>query len=325
MAAAVLTPAPNADPPAICVRGVGYRYARAAAPALLDVSFDVPRAEIFGLLGPNGAGKSTLLGLLSGSLVPQQGELTIAGESLLQRARHIKRLSAVVPQEYAFYESLTGRQNLDYFASVFNLSRADRAERQAKVIEICRLETHVSRPAGQYSGGLKRRLNLAIGLLNAPQILYLDEPTVGIDAESRQYIIHAVLALKAAGTTIVYTSHYMEEVEALCDSVAIIDRGRLVLRERMENLLRREGAQLLQINLHEPVAQLEASLEPFGAKHVDYKVWTLSVAAERLPEVLNLLSRQGVQLDRVQYGVSRLEKIYLELLLRGDPDVEGAA
>lgn len=323
MVSAALNRTTNAHPLAIRVRGLTHRYPHAIEPALEDVSFEVQRGDIFGLLGPNGAGKSTLLSLLSGSLTPQQGELTIAGETRV-RARHIKRLSAVVPQEYAFYESLTGRQNLNYFANIFDLSRAERLARSAKAIEICRLESHVNRVAGQYSGGLKRRLNLAIGLLNAPQILYLDEPTVGIDAESRRYIIDAVLALKAAGTTIVYTSHYMEEVEELCDCVAIIDHGRLVLQERMENLLRREGGQSLQITLREPDTKLAAVLAPFDAKHVEYKVWTFEAAADRLPEILSLLTRHGVQLDRVQYGVSRLEEIYLELLLRGDHGAEEA-
>jgi ABC-2 type transport system ATP-binding protein len=310
---------------AIRARSVGYRYAGAPLPALQDVSFEVPAAEIFGLLGPNGAGKSTLLGILSGSLIAQNGEITIAGERLTKRARTIKRLSAVVPQEYAFYESLSGRQNLDYFGSVFGLSRAERAERKAKAVEICRLEEHLERKAGQYSGGLKRRLNLAIGLLNAPKILYLDEPTVGIDAESRRYIIDAVRALKAMGTTIVYTSHYMEEVEALCDSVAVIDRGRLVLHERMDTLLRREGAQSLQITLREPKPDLAAVLAPFAATHVDHKVWSLAIAQERIAEVLDAVRNSGAAIERLQYGVSRLEKIYLDLLLSGERAVEVAS
>ncbi len=318
MTAAPNLPAPNT--PAIAARSVGYCYADAATPALQDVSFEVPACEIFGLLGPNGAGKSTLLGILSGSLVAQQGEIAIAGEPLTTRAWNIKRMSAVVPQEYAFYESLSGRQNLDYFGSVFGLSRAVRAEREARAIEICQLEAHLGRAAGQYSGGLKRRLNLAIGLLNAPKILYLDEPTVGIDAESRRYIIDAVRSLKSLGTTIVYTSHYMEEVEELCDSVAVIDQGRLVLHERMENLLRREGSQSLQITLRDPLPALEAALAPFGATHVGHKAWSLSAPPARITEVLGIVRDQGAYIERLQYGVSRLEKIYLDLLLSGAPE-----
>lgn len=319
------TTAAASDAFAIRAREISYCYADAPRPALHGVSFEVPTGEIFGLLGPNGAGKSTLLGILSGSLEVQSGEVAIAGEKLTRRSRRIKQLSAVVPQEYAFYESLSGRQNLRYFGRVFGLARAELDERLARAVEICRLEDQLNRTAGQYSGGLKRRLNLAIGLLNAPKILYLDEPTVGIDAESRRYVIDAVLALKALGTTIVYTSHYMEEVEELCDCVAVIDGGRLVLQERMENLLRREGGQTLQITLPEPNPSLHGVLAPFGITNFDHKVWTVSVAADRLAEVLAALDRHGVKFDRLQYGVSRLEKIYLDLLLHGSMKDEEAA
>jgi ABC-2 type transport system ATP-binding protein len=322
MTAVAITPAMRAGAIAIRACDVSYRYAEAPTAALQGVSFDVPRGEIFGLLGPNGAGKSTLLGLLSGSLKLQGGEVTIAGESLPRRARQVKRISAMVPQEYAFYESLTGAQNLDFFGSVFGLSRKQRTQRRARAVEVCRLEEHLHKAAGHYSGGLKRRLNLAIGLLNEPQILYLDEPTVGIDAESRRCIIDAVLALKNSGTTIVYTSHYMEEVEQLCDCVAVIDHGHVVLHDRVENLLRREGAESLQISLREPNPELATVLQPFGATHIDHKQWTLKVAPDRVPEVLATLARHGVQFDRLQYGVSRLEKIYLQLLLGDAPQHE---
>lgn len=303
---------------AINVHGVGYRYSHATTDALRDVNLDVPRGEIFGLLGPNGAGKSTLLGLLSGSLKIQSGTIIVAGEPLRGRARQIKRVSAMVPQEYAFYESLTGRQNLDYFGSVFGLDRGTLEQRRASAVETCRLTDDLSRSAGDYSGGLKRRLNLAIGLLNAPQILYLDEPTVGIDAESRRFILDAVLALKAAGTTIVYTSHYMEEVERLCDSVAVIDHGRVVLHERTANLLRREGGESLQVVLTTPRPELAELLKPFAATHADFKIWKLTLPRARLPEVLNVLEHSGAEVERMQYGVSRLEEIYLELLLSAD-------
>jgi ABC-2 type transport system ATP-binding protein len=303
---------------AISVRGVGYRYAHAMTDAVRDVTLDVPRGEIFGLLGPNGAGKSTLLGLLSGSLAIQSGTIQIAGEALPRRARQVKRISAVVPQEYAFYESLTALQNLDYFGHVFGLARTELASRRANAIDICRLADDVQRPAGELSGGLKRRLNLAIGLLNAPQILYLDEPTVGIDAESRRYILDAVLALKASGTTIVYTSHYMEEVERLCDSVAVIDHGRVVLQDRVTNLLRREGGDALQLTLSTPRADLAPFFDAFAATNVDFKTWKLTLSSAQLPQLLAELERQGARIERMQYGVSRLEEIYLALLLSAE-------
>ena len=314
----------SSDAHAIVVRGVGYRYPHATIDALHAVDLDIPRGEIFGLLGPNGAGKSTLLSLVSTSLVLQSGSITVAGEALPRRARHVKRVSAIVPQEYAFYESLTGQQNLDYFGSVFGLSRAQLAERSAKAAETCRLQEELRRRAGDYSGGLKRRLNLAIGLLNSPTILYLDEPTVGIDAQSRRCILDAVQALRASGTTIVYTSHYMEEVEQLCDSVAVIDHGRVVLQDRVANLLRREGERSLRISLGESNASVADVLAPYAATHVDHRHWTMTLAREELPQVLAALDRAGAKVERVQYGVSRLEEIYLALLL-GSRESGGAA
>lgn len=309
---------------AIIVRGVGYRYAHAANDALHGIDLDIPRGEIFGLLGPNGAGKSTLLGLMSTSLALQSGSITVDDATLPRHARQVRRVSAIVPQEYAFYESLTGQQNLDYFGSVFGLSRAQLAERAAKAVATCRLQDELRRPAGDYSGGLKRRLNLAIGLLNTPAILYLDEPTVGIDAQSRRYILDAVQALRSAGTTIVYTSHYMEEVEQLCDSVAVIDHGRVVLQDRVENLLRREGERSLRISLAKPDANVAALLAPYSATHVDHKHWTMALSREQLPEILTALERAGARVERVQYGVSRLEEIYLALLL-GSREADHAA
>jgi ABC-2 type transport system ATP-binding protein len=319
------TTAAPAPAHAIAIRSLAYRYSGAAVDALHDINIDVPRGEIFGLLGPNGAGKSTLLGLLSGSLSLQGGSIVIGGEPLPRRARQVKRISAMVPQEYAFYESLTGQQNLDYFGSVFGLSRTQREQRAIKAVEVCRLEDDIGRIAGDYSGGLKRRLNLAIGLLNAPQILYLDEPTVGIDAQSRRFILDAMLALRAQGTTIVYTSHYMEEVEQLCDSVAVIDQGRVVLQERTANLLRREGGQRLQITLAEPNVAASVVLQGYAATHVDHQVWSLLLPPERLHDLLLALASSGAHVERLQYGVSRLEEIYLELLLGSRVSKESAA
>ncbi len=143
-----------------------------------------------------------------------------------------------MPQDLAFYPALTGRENLKYFADVYGLSTAQWRQRLEYCVEVCRLDEVLEQRAARYSGGLKRRLNLAIGLLHAPRILYLDEPTVGIDARSRQVIVAAIKALRAAGTTLVYTSHYMEEIEAICDTLAVIDHGRVVARGTTADLVR---------------------------------------------------------------------------------------
>src|SRR5690606_22136131 len=236
-------------------------------------------------------------------------------ERLTKSARNIKRLSAVVPQEYAFYESLSGRQNLDYFGSVFGLSRALLAERKAKAVDVCRLEEHLDRPAGQYSGGLKRRLNLAIGLLNEPEILYLDEPTVGIDAQSRNFILEAIRKLKAGGMTIVYTSHYMEEVQAICDELAIVDHGRIVLQSRLSDLLDEQQA-ILDLSLREPAsaAQLEqlSDLGECKAEERRLKIY-LDPMQSSIDHVLERIRAADLQPRQIQYGMNRLEDIYLSI------------
>jgi ABC-2 type transport system ATP-binding protein len=225
--------------PLIRIKGLSYRYAGATRAALEEVDLDIPQGASFGLLGPNGAGKTTLLSLLTGLLPPQTGEIRIAGLDPARDARRIRALTGLVPQDLAYYPALTGRENLRFFADVYGLDAAQWRERLDYCTQVCRLDEVLEQRAGQYSGGLKRRLNLAIGLLHAPQILYLDEPTVGIDARSRKVIVDAIKALRAGGTTLIYTSHYMEEIEAICDRIAVVDHGRVVARGTTAELAQR--------------------------------------------------------------------------------------
>ncbi|MFN3859464.1 MAG: ABC transporter ATP-binding protein [Caulobacter sp.] len=312
--------------PAIAVSGVGYRYPRADRIALSDIAFTVPPGASFGLLGPNGAGKSTLLSLLTGVLAPQKGEIVIGGHSARRGLAPVRAMGSLVPQDFAFYPGLTGRENLDYFAGLHRLDRRTYAARLEKAVAATQLSDWLGRPAETYSGGLKRRLNFAIGLLNAPRILYLDEPTVGIDARSRQCILDAIQALRSEGVTLVYTSHYMEEVEALCDEIAVIDRGRLVASGRTADLLSAAAARRLSVSLAGPAGA--AAREALAALKIDWLAdnrleVTLS-AAEDLPATLSALSAAGLSVVRAEFGVSRLERLYLSLLDGGDGE-EAAA
>jgi ABC-2 type transport system ATP-binding protein len=186
-------------------------------PVLRDVSLDVPDGAIFGLLGPNGAGKTTLISILSGLRRPSAGRVA---------AEH--RTLGLVPQEHAFYPMLTVRENLRFFAGVQDLGGARLRARLEAVIAFARLEAVLARRAAELSGGLKRRLNLAIGLLTDPDLVLLDEPTVGVDPQSRAFLLESIAALRAPARHILYTSHYMEEVQAICDHVAILDGGRVL-------------------------------------------------------------------------------------------------
>jgi ABC-2 type transport system ATP-binding protein len=195
------------------------------------ISLRINEGELFGLLGANGAGKTTLISILNGLLPYKSGDVKICGKDLKTQIRSIQKEAALIPQTLAFYPNLSARENLDYFGSLYGLKGAKLQSKIDEVIEITSLQKVQNRFAKHYSGGLKRRLNIAIGLLHEPKIIYFDEPTVGIDPQSRNYILQMIRRInKEKNTTIVYTSHYMEEVAFLCDKVAVIDAGKVLRR-----------------------------------------------------------------------------------------------
>ncbi len=201
--------------------------------ALDGLSLEIKKGAIFGLLGVNGAGKSTLLSILNGLSSFDSGEIDVFGLNLKKDLKQIKSISSIVPQNLAFYEQLTVKENLDFFKNIQNGSK----ESYEKALHVNDLEVILNQKAFTLSGGQKRRLNIAIGLLNNPQIIYFDEPTVGIDPKSRNEILESIKGYKKLGITVVYTSHYMNEVEMLCDEVAIISHGKLVTQEKnLKNL-----------------------------------------------------------------------------------------
>ena len=201
--------------------------------ALDLLSFEIKKGSIFGLLGVNGAGKSTILSILNGLTPVDSGEIEVFGLDLKKDLKQIKNISSIVPQNLAFYEQLTVKENLEFFKNVQNGTK----ESYEKAIHVNTLEKILNQKAFTLSGGQKRRLNIAIGLLNNPQIIYFDEPTVGIDPKSRNEILESIKGYKKLGITVVYTSHYMNEVEMICDEVAIISQGKLVIQEsNLQNL-----------------------------------------------------------------------------------------
>ena len=214
----------------IDVRSVVHRYAGQAAPALAGIDLYVRRGSLFGLLGPNGSGKTTLISILTGILRADAGAVTIDGRRFPQDTRAIQRMCSLVPQENAFYPTLTVSENLRFFAEAQEIPSNLLDARTADSLRTTGLENATGIRANRLSGGMKRRLSIAIGLLNHPQLLFLDEPTAGIDPQSRQFLLEAIKKINASGTTVVYCSHYLEEVEYLCDEIAILDHGQ-VLRQ----------------------------------------------------------------------------------------------
>ena len=199
------------------------------------LNLNVTEGSIFGLLGPNGAGKTTLVSTLNFLTNKDSGDVTILGHDLDKEASLIKSFSSLVPQSYAFYPTLSAYENLEFFGALYRLKGDALKKRIHACLEMTSLESYQNAKAHTFSGGLKRRLNIAIGLLNSPKILYLDEPTVGIDPQSRSYILEVIKQINLCEkTTIVYTSHYMEEIEFLCDDIAILDHGKIVFHETKE-------------------------------------------------------------------------------------------
>ena len=215
-------------PNAIVIENLSKRYAGAEHPALDGLDLQIRKGEIFGLLGPNGAGKTTTISVLSTLLPPSSGRVFIGRIDCAQSPKQARQRIGLVPQEIALYPELTAKENLSFFGKLQGLSGRNLHAGIQMALSAVGLESHSLRKVSTFSGGMKRRANLAAGILHTPPVLLLDEPTVGIDAQSRQLIMEKLKDLKRAGTTMVYTTHYMEEAQSLCDRVAIMDKGRIL-------------------------------------------------------------------------------------------------
>ncbi|MEU7830184.1 MULTISPECIES: ABC transporter ATP-binding protein [unclassified Nonomuraea] len=210
--------------------------------AVQDVGFAIAPGEAYGLLGPNGAGKTTTISMLVGLLKPGTGNVTVCGTDLAAEPLAAKAKIGYVPQEIALYPELTGRENLRFFGRLFGLPRRELAARISEVLDLVGLSDRADGKLGTYSGGMKRRINIGAALLHRPEVLILDEPTVGVDPQSRKAILDGVERLVADGMALLYTSHYMEEVERVCDRVGIIDHGRIVAEGTRHELVAMVGS-----------------------------------------------------------------------------------
>ena len=195
--------------------------------AVDGVSFQVPAGKIFGLLGPNGAGKTTIISMIAGLMPPAKGRIEVDGLDLAAHPGDVKRRLGVVPQEIALYEDLSARENLEFWGGVYGMRGKPLATRRDEMLALVGLADRSKEPVRNFSGGMKRRLNLAMGLMHAPRLVLLDEPTVGIDPQARINVLDVVRDIVAGGTTVLYTTHYLEEAELLCDELAIMDHGKI--------------------------------------------------------------------------------------------------
>ena len=210
--------------------------------ALDNLSLTIQEGSVFGLLGVNGAGKTTLLSILNNLINIDSGDISVFGLDIKTQKKEINKISSIIPQHLAFYENLSVGENLDFFSKIQKATKED----FEKALEVNSLQGLLKEKAFSLSGGQKRRLNIAIGLLNNPKIIYFDEPTVGIDPKSRNEILNSIKNYKKLGITVVYTSHYMNEIEKICDEVAIIDNGKLLEQNSLENLLSNDATTSLE-------------------------------------------------------------------------------
>ena len=221
------------------IENLTKNFKNATEPAVNGISFSINRNEIFGLLGPNGAGKTTTISILCGLFAPTSGKVMIEGKDLHTESASIKKIIGVVPQDIALYPTLTARENLEFYGSMYGLHGKELKDRIGSWLDKLGLTDAASRKISTYSGGMKRRVNLIAGILHSPRILFLDEPTVGVDVHSRNVIIDHLKNINAEGTTIIYTSHHMEEAETFCTRVSIIDHGKILTQGTPAELISR--------------------------------------------------------------------------------------
>ncbi len=299
----------------LTIEHLSYRYPKAVNPALDDVSLHARRGQVLGLLGPNGAGKTTLISHLSGLHAVQRGQVLIDGQSLAAVRASTPTRIAVAPQEYAFYPMLSVAENLACFAAAGRLTGAKRGERISACLAFAQLERFAGTRADTLSGGLKRRLNLAIALLPEPELLLFDEPTVGVDPQSRAFVLEAIRSLAKDGAAVIYASHYMEEIEAMAEHVVILDHGRVLRAGLLDELLVQDSGMLTLAADGLPAEALTAILSRFGTVRSLGERFQLRSATPPA-EVLAALDAAGARVRHAEFGRANLEQLFLALTHR---------
>ena len=287
--------------------------------AVDGISFKARPGAIFGLLGPNGAGKSTTIGCISGLLSPDEGQVTVFGHDVQADARRAKAQLGIVPQELALYEDLSARENLSFWGEAYGLGGASLKKRVATVLELVGLEDRSKEPVKNFSGGMKRRLNFACGIVHEPRALLLDEPTVGVDPQSRVRLLELVREQAAGGTCVLYTTHYMEEAESLCDELAIVDHGRVVAAGTMEELRVMIGERdLLRLSGAFTAAaarEVLGALDEVEVVQAEDEIVTVAVprASQRLSEIFTTLGGTGAEVRETTITRPNLESLFIKL------------
>jgi ABC-2 type transport system ATP-binding protein len=294
--------------------------------AVNEVNLAIMEGEILGLLGPNGAGKTTIISMITGLLKPTSGQITVDGLDLQANTNAVKAKMGLVPQELALYPTLSARDNLSFFGSIYGLGGKELRERVDAVLALVALTERAKEAIEKYSGGMKRRVNIAAGLLHQPAVLILDEPTVGVDPQSRNAIFEGVEALNRGGMTVLYTTHYMEEAQRLCHRVAIIDEGKIIALDTPAALIRGLGGGILVLGLEDPesgpgsgrvqtVAERVAELP--AVKSTSRDDGHLKIETHRFQEalvnILDITNELDVRITSMEKWEPNLESVFLHL------------
>lgn len=287
--------------------------------AVDGISFEVKRGEVFGLLGPNGAGKSTTISIISTLLPPTKGEVFFEGESIFKNPGNLRQRLGIVPQDIALYPTLTGYENLRFWGNLYGLKGPELKERIYEVADIIGLNERLKDKVEKYSGGMKRRLNIGAALLHKPALLIMDEPTVGIDPQSRSHILETVLKLNARGMTIIYTTHYMEEAEELCSRICIMDEGKIIAsgtkQELVESVKERTRINIRADKVSDNMAKLLKEIP--GVCDVTVKDDGFTLLGENgdilLAEIISKFSEENSKIQSLDIQKPDLETVFLHL------------
>ncbi len=299
--------------------------------AVQGVNFTVQPGEIFSLLGPNGAGKTTTISMLATLLRPDQGEARIMGHSILSDSTGVRQALGVVPQEIALYEDLSARENLTFWGKMYGLRGSKLKQRVDEALEMIGLTERAGGQVGKFSGGMKRRVNIAVALLHRPAVVFMDEPTVGIDPQSRRSILDNVVALKNQGMTVLYTTHYMEEAQELSDRIAIMDHGQVIAQGSLDELVKIVGqADRLRLTMsgvsgpaEERLTQVWTQVAGVQKVSSDQGVFTILAqdGNQALPRLLEAATACGARAASVEIQQPDLEAVFLHLTGRALRDV----
>lgn len=306
---------------AIVVEGLRKQFDPPKGPVAVDgVSFEIQEGEIFSLLGPNGAGKTTTISILSCLLKPDAGEARVGGFSVTREAEKVKKLIGVVPQDIALYEDLSGRENLLFWGRMYGLKGTTLNNRVDEVLELIGLVDRQKDRLQKYSGGMKRRVNIGAALLHKPRLLYLDEPTVGIDPQSRRAILDGVKAFNAAGVTVLYTTHYMEEAQELSNRIGIMDKGAMIALGTQDELVRLVGERTrIDLAVDHEAQTLAAQWRGLpGVADVsepeDGRLWLFVDDANTLmPRLFDEARVVGARITEINLAEPNLEMVFLHL------------